>query len=130
MNDTSPSGLIAHFERRMKIYQMVIDGLNGQPFSWGEGERNAYTKILAEVGVTLVSKSAIARAGRELKRGAGPVGAAYFGAPIKRMAELYVLECQTKLRNAKAASSAEASPKQDFKPFEFLDELIKSGEGK
>lgn len=81
-------------ERIHELTGIVLDGLNGNTFSWGDGQRTSWVPILREIGITLITKTQIQKRGLVLKRGAKPVGTAYFGAPIKRYADLYVLEVQ------------------------------------
>lgn len=83
-----------HILRLHELLGIVLKGLDGHPFTWGNGQRLAWTPLLKEAGVTLVTKTQIEKRGMKLKRGAKPVGCAYFGAPIQRYADLYVLEVQ------------------------------------
>ena len=83
-----------NIQRLHELLGIVLNGLDGQPFSWGDGQRQAWVPILKAAGVTLITKTQIEKHGYRLKRGAKPVGSAYFGAPIKRYADLYVLEVQ------------------------------------
>ena len=73
----------------------LLGGLNGTPFRWGDAERSSKEPILSKMGFVLVSKSKLERGGHELKRNAKPVGQAYFGAPLKVWADLYLLDVQT-----------------------------------
>jgi hypothetical protein len=77
------------------VANAIIDGLNGEPFSWNGGEFASYRPKAEAMGITLVTKTRIDKMGRRLKRGAKPVGKGYFSAPISRRADLYVMECQT-----------------------------------
>lgn len=72
----------------------MLDGLDGNPFYWDDGPRIQYQKKLKNCGITLLTKTALKKKGYRLKRGAEPVGSAYFGSPIKNIGELYILECQ------------------------------------
>jgi hypothetical protein len=72
----------------------VVNGLNGKPFNWGDGERIHHQKKLKKCDITLLTITALKKRGYRLKRGAKPVGSAYFGRPIKNIGQLYVLECQ------------------------------------
>ncbi|MBD2451158.1 hypothetical protein H6G76_29315 [Nostoc sp. FACHB-152] len=81
-------------ERIHELTEIVLNGLNGKPFSWGDGQRTAWVPLLQEIGITLITKTQIQKRGLVLKRGAKPVGKAYFGSPIKRYADLYVMEVQ------------------------------------
>lgn len=90
-----PSNTKRSLQTWLHVATAIIDGLNGKPFSWSGGEFSAYRPKAEAMGITLVTKTRIAKMGRRLKRGAAPVGNGYFGAPISRRADLYVLECQT-----------------------------------
>ena len=93
----SPSALIAKLERRRALLAEIVSGLRGQPFHWGEGESSSKQGMLAPAfGVTLLTRIGVGRAGLDLKRGAKPVGAIYFGAPIQRTSDVFVMQCQTK----------------------------------
>jgi len=91
----SPSEIKGQLQRIRVVAQMIIDGLAGKPFRWGDGERSAW-QPLAEVrlGITLVTATGAKKRGYRLKAGARPVGEAYYSAPIQHYADLYVLECQ------------------------------------
>lgn len=78
----------------IELLQVVQEGLEGHPFEWGDGQRKSWTPKLEKCGITLVTKTQIAKRGYRVKKGKKPVGSAYFGTPIKRYAELYVLEEQ------------------------------------
>lgn len=82
-------------ERLYELISTVLAGLEGNRFAWGNGQRLAWVPLLREAGITLVTKTQIEKRDLVLKRNAKPVGSAYFGAPIKRYADLYVLEVQT-----------------------------------
>lgn len=71
---------------------LFVASLSGHPFHWGAGESSNYFPIARELGCTLKTKTAIKRAGLVLKRGAKPVGRAYYGAPIKDYCEIYIVE--------------------------------------
>lgn len=87
-----------HLQTLHDLLGIVLNSLDGgQPFCWGNGQRMAWVPMLKEVGVTLVTKNQIEKRGFRLKRGVKPVGSAYFGAPIKRQCDLYVLEVQCTL---------------------------------
>lgn len=72
------------------------DGLNGTPFTWGDSEYRQKEGILAALGFAVVTATKLTRGGHELKKGVKPVGKAYFGSPIRKYADLYVLDVQTK----------------------------------
>jgi hypothetical protein len=91
----TPSVIKSRLASWQYVAKAIIDGLNGEPFSWGGGEFQAYRLKAEAMGITLVTKTAIEKRGRRLKRGVKPVGEGYFYAPISRRAKLYVLECQT-----------------------------------
>lgn len=92
-----PSEISNRLATYLYVINALIDGLQGNPFDWGAGQREAFTKIAAASGVTLVTKTEAARRGYSLKRGATPVGKGYWGAPLKRRADLYILECHCRL---------------------------------
>lgn len=103
----SPSEIKALLNRYQEIAQMIINGLEGRPFRWGDAERQAYTAKALRMGCTLVTRTRADRLGWVVRQGAEPVGVAYFGAPIQRYASLFVLECQCKPKPP-AATSTEA----------------------
>lgn len=76
------------------VLLQIQNGLEGKPFSWGDAQRRAFCKIAEGNGFKLVSLNWINQNGYKLKRGASPAGSAYFGAPIKKEVDLYVLSCQ------------------------------------
>jgi hypothetical protein len=63
---------------------------------WGSGKRVTYTRLLREMGVELVTKTAAKRRGHEIRRRQHPIALAYFNAPIQRTAELYIVGIQTR----------------------------------
>lgn len=68
----------------------------GEPLVWhSDGARTAYTRMLREAGLELVTLTEAKRRGHRLKRRAKPVASAWWGPPIKRMADLYVFGVQT-----------------------------------
>lgn len=79
---------------RQTVYEFE-QGLIGNPFTWGTSEWRSKEVILAGLGFILVSESKLKRGGHRLKKNATPVGKAYFGAPIRKYANLYVLGLQT-----------------------------------
>lgn len=93
-NPVPPSEMKARISSYQYVLAAIERGLEGRPFQWGEGERRPYTAKAARMGMTLVTVTGAKTHGYRVKRGAQPVGHAYFGAPIKRYAALYVLECQ------------------------------------
>lgn len=90
----APSEQIARLQGYCIAAGEVIHGLQGAPFHWRGVDGQHNLPRLADMGVTLVSKSHAERLGYRLKRDAQPVGSRYFGAPISRQADVYVLECQ------------------------------------
>lgn len=102
---TTPSQIELNLSRSIKVALQIKAGLGGQPFQWGDAERKNYTLRAASLGVTLVTATAMKKRGCELKRNARPVGRAYFAAPLRRYADLYVLECQCKPCSPKEAVS-------------------------
>lgn len=81
---------------KMNFLAEVLAGLEGERFDWGLAEAESKTKALSLMGVELVTASGARKRGHVLKKGAVPVGARYFGAPIQRCADLYILGIQTK----------------------------------
>jgi hypothetical protein len=76
------------------VINTVLDGLEGKPFHWGQGERWALTPMLTKIGITIVTRTQIDKYGYRLKRSQNPVGTTYFGSPINKNADIYVLEIQ------------------------------------
>ena len=101
----NPSQLIVKIDRLHALTVQVKGGLMGKPFAWGAGEANAYMPILAGIGITLITKTQVKKRGYVLKRGVKPVGSRYYGAPIQKRADLYVLECQCKPKAQAAADT-------------------------
>ena len=66
-----------------------------EPLKWGDEERRRTCELLTAAGVHLVTPTGIEKAAHRLKRGARPVVRAYFGAPLQRYADLFVLGIQT-----------------------------------
>lgn len=85
---------LAALRRAAETIAQLEAGLNGQPFNWRGVDAQHREPIVRELGFTLVSKSYAKTLGYELIPGAAPVGVKYFGAPISRFAEVYILECQ------------------------------------
>jgi hypothetical protein len=99
MRSRTPGDMRGHLAAFIHVAEMLSDGLAGKrQFHWGDGERQAYTVKAAALGATLVSRNQIKKQGYELKRNAKPVGTAYFGAPIQRATDLFILESQCKRR--------------------------------
>lgn len=98
----TPSEMAAKLDRRAYVAEQIRDALLGRhkTFTWGDGQRRAWEPIARSMGATLLAKTAIERRGLRLKRGARPVGTIYYGAPISRFADVYVLECQTAPKGA------------------------------
>lgn len=99
MRSKSPGEVRGQLATYIHVAEMLRDGLAGRRrFQWGDGERQAYTVKAAAIGATLLTRNQIKKRGYELKRNVKPVGTAYFGAPIQKAAELFILECQCKRR--------------------------------
>lgn len=90
----TPSAYKRLLQTRINLLQEIIDGLDGKPFEWGDGERTSKGRILKELNITLVTKTWLKKNGYMLNPRAKPVGTAYFGSPISNYGEVYVLECQ------------------------------------
>lgn len=99
----TPSVVLSRIESLRHVATQIYDGLSGHPFQWGDGQRTAWTPIAQQLGLTLVTRSHADRLGYAIKRNAKPVGSAYFRAPLKRTAQLYVLECQCVKQKQEAA---------------------------
>lgn len=82
-------------ERQARVLDGIRGGLIGAPFGWPEHKRKAWIPAAAHMGWTLLSRTALTKRGYVLKRGAKPVGVAYWGAPLSRWVELYLVELQT-----------------------------------
>ena len=80
---------VASTQRWLKVLE---DGLEGKPHSLGAGEADAFEKSLARLEIQFLSVSKATKEGLELKRGASPVVNRYYGAPISKHVDLYVLE--------------------------------------
>lgn len=89
-----PAQTIGRLRRFDQIAAELVVGLEGQPFSWRAVDYQHARPVLQAMGITLVSKGRARRLGFELKRGAQPVGKKYYTAPISKMIDVYVLECQ------------------------------------
>lgn len=99
----APSAVLRRIESLRHVATQIYDGLSGHPFQWGAGQREAWVPIAQQLGLTLVTRSHADRLGYAIKRGAKPVGSAYFRTPLKRTAQLYVLECQCVKQKQEAA---------------------------
>lgn len=87
-------GRIQYSERT--VHELLLAAKGEHPFSWGHTERQAKMYLLRRLGFVLVSKSKLEKGGHELKRGAKPLGKAYYKAPLKLYADLYLLGVQTR----------------------------------
>lgn len=79
---------------RQAIHELE-QGLIGNPFTWGNSEYRSKEGILARCGFAVVTMTKLKRGGHRLKKNVKPVGKAYFGSPIRKYADLYVLDVQT-----------------------------------
>lgn len=82
--------------REQHTLEQIIAGLQGQPFRWAEWEYRLYGDTAKDLGLTLISATRIKKDGYMLKQGQAAVGSAYFGAPIQKHINLYILEVQCK----------------------------------
>lgn len=90
----SRAKVLARAERYRDVAFQIARALReGKMFFW-KGSENHLIGIAADMGLTLITESRARKAGYTLKKGQSPVGSIYFGAPISRDAEVYVLECQ------------------------------------
>ena len=87
---------------------MVLAGLAGTPFDWSASEHQRRVHELGLLGVRLMTETAIERSGHGLKRGAQPVGKAYFEAPICKWRGVYVFGVQTRAKKARGAEETRA----------------------
>lgn len=93
----TPSALADYLERRASLLSAIIEGIRGNPFEWGDSERKIKMHLLEEeFGIMLASETAIKRAGHVLKPRAKPIGRVYYGAPIQKYVDVYVLGVHTK----------------------------------
>ncbi len=90
----SPSEIQRRLETISGVATEIHEGLGGKPFQWNGAEGEWKVLWAEDLGITLLTKTALEKRGYRLKRGAKPIGRRYFGAPIQKYAELYVLECQ------------------------------------
>lgn len=89
-----PSFVIERLERIIVVARMLIAGLKGTPFAWRGVDVQHYRPLARLFGLTLVSKSRVAALNWKLKKNVQPVGEMYYGAPISRWADVYILEAQ------------------------------------
>lgn len=93
----TPSALADYLERRTLLLTTIIEGIRGTPFEWGDSERKIKMHLLEEeFGIQLVSETAIKRAGHVLKSRAKPIGRVYYGAPIHKLVDVYILGVHTR----------------------------------
>lgn len=83
-----------HLERVRCALNEMESGLRGYPFTWGSSEAQSKTRILEQLGYSLVTKTKLESGGFQLKKNALPVGKRYYNAPISKYRELFVLELQ------------------------------------
>ncbi|MBM7846680.1 hypothetical protein [Herpetosiphon giganteus] len=102
-------------ERIAAIQRMlndVVDGLDGNGFSWSAAQRDERVSLLEHVGITLRTKTQLNAMGYRLKHGAQPVGVARYKAPLHCYEEpLYILEYQ-----CVAVPNASANPQKNKQP--------------
>lgn len=107
----SPNTAKQRIEVIQRVLTDVAQGLEGNRFTWGSGQREHWVPLLERVGMTLRTKTQITKMGYRLKRGAQPVGRAYYDAPLQRYAELYLIEYQcVAVQNPAADSQTESPP--------------------
>lgn len=78
------------------LVELQVAQTTGTPLEWGDARRRQWTRLLERVGVFLVSRTAAGKKGHVVKRCARPVVEAYFGAPLQRHTELFLLGMQTR----------------------------------
>ncbi len=99
MNIDEPARLSLKKLRRLhELLGLVVSILDGKSlaFVWGDGKRRAWFPLLRAAGVELVTERMAAKAGDVIKYGANPVGQVYFGAPLKRTCDVWILHVQTR----------------------------------
>lgn len=74
------------------VAQAILDGLNGEPISWGVGQWRAYHRMAEQMGLTLVAQTGAERKGYRLKPGTRPIGNAAMGG-VHYTGHVYILEC-------------------------------------
>lgn len=77
------------------LAELLAGASGAKPFYWGETEAKSKMAWLARAGFVLVSKTKLEKGGHRLKKDAKPVGRAYYGAPLKVKADLFLLGVQT-----------------------------------
>lgn len=112
MTKPTTSTFKRQLSRRIEYLTAVRDGLDGRPFSYGDGAGSAAKRALAPLGVTLVTATWLAERGYVLNRGAKPVGSIYFPSPISKSCHVYVLECQAWLADPAKLERVEAKARE------------------
>lgn len=86
----TPSVKAKELERRANVLQEVVNGLRGLPFSWGDGEATAKRNLLAELGLYLLTETAIKKQKMFMSKRTKPIGFIYFPAPISKHYPVYL----------------------------------------
>lgn len=89
-------GAIDSIREKIDVLGEVLAGVEGRRFDWGMVEGESKAKRLAALGIELVTANGARKKSHVLKKGVKPIGKRYFGAPIQRSADLYILGVQTK----------------------------------
>lgn len=91
----SPAAFRERLARRTHLIGEILNGLDGHRFGWGDGEYTSKKKLLRELGIELVTHTALKKRGHRLRRGAQSVGTVYFPAPIQSDCDVYIFGVQT-----------------------------------
>ena len=87
-----PSDLKRRLRSLARWIEVLRDGLDGRPHSLGMTAGQAMQKALATIGVELLTRTAAAKQGLTLRPRQSHVARRYYGAPLKRTADLYTRE--------------------------------------
>lgn len=90
---SSKAKLKSRAEALSELNRAVQDGAT---LRWGDGVRAQKLRLLRDLGVELVTKTSATKHGHVIKQRQTPVANAYYGAPLQRYADLYVLGLQTR----------------------------------
>ncbi|MCP4352619.1 MAG: hypothetical protein GY795_44750 [Desulfobacterales bacterium] len=89
-----PKEMKDHIGRHIDTLRQIYHGLDGDTFSWNDSARVYHVRRAEAAEITLMTKTALKKKGYRLKRGAKPVGYAYYKAPLSKKVGLYIVECQ------------------------------------
>lgn len=115
----SPREVINSLDTYRECANLIIAGLtHGPAFAIGETKRQSLTTHAAHMHLTIVTLTGAKRFGYRPKANIKPIGTGYFGAPLQRDADLYVLECQF-VPVAEAQARANPIERAEFPHGEF-----------